>query len=195
MFRINLTPLNQQGISLTIDTFLGLAGLVTAFGLYFFDLRKKIDELLLRSEGVLTKIQAHQLTDLYLDAIQTHFTIAFNRYANNEFPRQYEQGDLASIMHEIQSAYKTIVIKSLRPMVASFRVRGNITFSELIADVSQISLTKAFEKVEEHLSISMSNRVPFDKCLVGISKILLRTGESGKDLIVDRIDRLYPVST
>lgn len=189
--------LNIDGI--TLDSFIGIGGIALAILLYYFDLKKKLedmqgklDNVLHRSEGILTKQQAHDLIDLYLDAVDSHIELAVSRYAINDLSKHYDAGNFDAIKNEFVRAYDQIVKKSIRKMVSSFQLRGNHRVDHLIQTISQEHVGDAMSSI---VKIFVEARAANLLLQDVIPKVLLLSREInavGKTLIAAEVDKHYP---
>ena len=184
---------------MTIDTALGITGIVLALALYYFDLKKKLDvlqhklgEVLELNEGVLTKQQAHDLIDLYLDAVESHVALSFAHYAKNDLPKHYNSKNFDAMRLELERAYDQIVQKSIRKMVSSFLLRGHHTVDELIRNVSQEPVSLSLTSMIEAFSEARNVDTPLEDALPRVLRIARETNAAGKKLILEAVDKHYP---
>ena len=107
-----------------IGTIASVASLLLGVGIYWFDVRKKFEELLRNQEGILNRSQANDLAQLYLNTVRARLSMALWHYADNDLPGQLARSEVDKIMMELLRAYDTVVRQSIRPMVTNFRLRG-----------------------------------------------------------------------
>jgi len=150
-----------------------------------------MQHLIERQEGTLSKEQAHDLTNIYLDAVECHLTLALYRYKNNDMPGHFKQGDVVTIMIELNHAYDAVVRRSLRPMVSSFRLRENHRFDELVGKVGRKRVGAALREIETLLRVAIAGSKVLDDVIPVMHQKIKSVNEVGKALIHREIERLY----
>lgn len=186
-------------MTLTFDSYLGFVGIVLALLLYYFDLKKKLDHLsvkldtvLIDREGVLTKEQAVDLVDLYLDAVDSHIELYLLRHARNDLPNLYRDRNFAAIGNEFERAYEHIVKRSLRKMISGFRLRGGQSVEDIISRISQQRIASSFSKVVDRLTEARQQETHLDAVIPEVLQTVRQINNAGKTLICAEIEKLYP---
>jgi len=173
---------------------IAIISLASGVGIYFFDVRKKFDELLRDREGILNKTQALDLVDLYLASISSRLLLALHRYSTNDLPSHLQLGQEGTprIMLELTGAYNNVVRHSVRPMVTNFRLRGRHRFDDLVSEVSRKKVDAAFISIQEFVVRACNERLPPAQVLATVEATLKAVGDEGGRLIRDRVEQLYP---
>lgn len=177
-----------------IGTIASVASLLLGVGIYWFDVRKKFEELLRNQEGILNRSQANDLAQLYLNTVRARLSMALWHYADNDLPGQLARSEVDKIMMELLRAYDTVVRQSIRPMVTNFRLRGRHRFDDLINGVSRDKVNSGFERIRQVLNSAVdSNQSSVSEVLPRIEQILIDVSNVGEELLLKEIDKLYPM--
>ncbi len=176
----------------SLGTVASVFSLVLGVMIYWFDVRKKFDELLRNQEGILSKAQADDLAHLYLNTVQARLSLALGHYARNDFPGHLERGEIDRIMAELERAYESVVQQSIKPMVTTFRLRGRHQFDDLVSRVSRKSVDDAFRSVRTLMTEAVERKRPLTEVLPRIEAVMTAVNKAGTTLILREIDRLYP---
>ena len=181
-------------MNLNIDTFIGILGIFIGVGLWYFDIHKKLRQILSQHEGILNHEQADDLTEMYLLIVNAKLTASLFEYADNHFITEYENSNIEGIMLEFRRRYKEVVNDSAMTMVRRFRVRGNYSFDTIVAAVDHKRIEDAFIKLEVRLGESVRKQLPAKIVLSAAAMSIGRLGDEGKRLIRAKLKKLYPIT-
>lgn len=145
-----------------------------------------------RQEGTLSGDQASHLANLYLDSVSTHLERELARAAASTVGVQFMKEDAASIMTELRTLYRQVVIESIRPRVAPFKLRNRQNFSEFVRLVNQDAVSDAFIEIENMLREAIRNHTSLDIFMSEVREIVRKANDEGRDRILRKLDELYP---
>lgn len=174
-----------------IGLILGLIALIAPFALYFLEIRKRIDELTRGQEGVLNREQAVHLTELYLDSIQSHLSKVISHYFGREFQNRLESRNLLLVQEDLQDAYRNVVTNSIRQMVSSFKLRGNVAYDEILSQVSEAEVDKAIKLMVSAFQEAVRDGLTTAEVEPRARAVLRVANKEGRRMIKERIAKIY----
>jgi predicted PurR-regulated permease PerM len=176
---------------ISIDTVIGISGFLFSFMIYYFDIKKKLEQLIREKEGTLTRQQAQDLTKVYLLLVQSSLNTALDRYAHNGLPKHYLEGNVDKIMQELHEIYEGVVENKIRPMVSTFRLRDGQRFSEFAASVSDRNISKGFKDTRDIFQNNKEHNKTINELLPILARKISEIGDSGEALYTEQLKVIY----
>ena len=143
-------------------------------------------------EGVMTRDQALQLTNLYLDSVTTHLDLELQKFCEVSLPSKYKLKQTEKIMNELVNSYDATVRRSIRPMVSPFVLRSGQSFYDLISSINTDAIALGFREIETNLKQLISKKQDPQQYVDVVKRVLRSVSESGRLKILEKVESAYP---
>ena len=160
---------------------------------YRDEVMRRLTEIHEKQEGILSKIQAVQLTDLYLDSVAAHLANELTKLDHTMLKKNYDLGNNEIIHETLRNQYNLIVHHQIRPMLRPFLLRGHQTFEAFVSEVNSDEVNKVFLRIKRLLI--GDPRVDYASFMSKIYEMMGDTRIIGKQRMIEKIDILYPEGT
>lgn len=185
---------NQKESEFSKSQFLILEKQDSALGKFHDDILARLMEIEHHQEGILTRSQALQLTNLYLDSVSTHLDLELIKFIRGSFPAKYKARQITPIMNEIVNAYDATVRKSIRPMVSQFVLRNGQTFYDLVTSINNEAIKQAFIDIEERLRVGLQAQQDIKVFVAAVKVVLTNVSDIARQRLIAGVENIYSVT-
>ncbi len=175
----------------SVDTAIGIVGLISTFGVWYFDIKKKLDQLVREQEGILNKQQATDLLNVYLMLVTSHLQDAFQRYIEKSLHQDLKKGSATKVLNELEDIYRGVVLNKIRPMVSNFRLRNGMLFGTFLNSATQEHVRQGFAQAEVLISAVDSGQETIEGALEKIRSAIRQANIKGGAIYKESIDKIY----